>query len=271
MAIFKADKSKKQETPILLYPPIIEAIFELRWEIEGDPQSERMRDPSYPMMYGSLYERMKKDFPVIEDLPSVQAHPEATPYIPRHRMRKDRNAYPLIQVGPGIVTVNLSKGYAWDAFRSLILRIVESVIDLYPTHSIPLNFTKSELRFVNGIRFDLARENPISFLADKLHMKLELDPEIFERNPIHDRPNAVGLNLSFVLDKPMGHLGIAANLGQFEGKPAFIQQTLIQSFGELAPADSASFTPWLEEAHDVAETCFQIFCKGELMEKFCGA
>ncbi len=74
MAIFKAEKIKKTETPPLLHPPLIEAIFELRWEIENDQQNGRMRDPSYPMMYGSLYERLKKDFPVIEDLPSVQAH-----------------------------------------------------------------------------------------------------------------------------------------------------------------------------------------------------
>lgn len=271
MAIFKAEKIKKRETPVLLHPPVIETIFELRWEIENDQQTGRMKDPSYPMMYGSLYERLKKDFPIIEDLPSVQAHPETTPYVPRHRMRKERNGYPLVQVGPGIITVNMAKGYSWTSFRALILRVLESVIDLYPNNSLPLNFVKSELRYVNGIRFDIARENPLTFLAEKMHMKMELDPEVFELNSINDRPNAVGLNLSYVLDKPMGHLGISANLGQFEGKPAFIQQTVIQSFGELAPSDVAGFTPWLEEAHAVAESCFQVFSKGELMEKFCGA
>lgn len=271
MAIFKAEKIKKKETPPLLHPPVIEAVFEMRWEIESDEQTGRMRDPSYPMMYGSLYERLKKDFPIIEDLPSVQAHPETTPFVPRHRMRKERNGYPLVQVGPGVITINMAKGYAWTPFRSIILRVIESVIDLYPTSSLPLNFIKAELRYVNGIRLDIARENPLQFLAEKLHMKLELDPEIFERNSIHERPNAVGLNLSYVLDKPMGHMAVAANLGQFEGKPAFIQQTVIQSFGELTPSDINGFTPWLEEAHMVAENCFQVFCKGELMEKFGGA
>lgn len=271
MAIFKAEKIKKTETPLLLHPPVIEAIFELRWEIENDQQNGRMRDPSYPMMYGRLYERLKKDFPVIEDLPSVQAHPETTPFVPRHRMRKERNGYPLIQVGPGIITVNDAKGYCWTNFRALILRLVESVADLYPATNQPLNFIKSEIRYVNGIRFDIARENPLSFLAEKLHMKVELDPELFELNKLNERPNAVGLNLSYALEKPMGNLAISANLGQFEGKPAFIQQTLIQSFGELTPSDVAGFTPWLDEAHNVAENCFQVFCKGALMEKFCGA
>jgi uncharacterized protein (TIGR04255 family) len=230
-----------------------------------------MRDPSYPMMYGSLYERLKKDFPVIEDLPSVQAHPETTPFVPRHRMRKEKNGYPLIQVGPGIITINDAKGYSWSHFRALILRLIEAVTDLYPTTHLPLNFIKSEIRYVNGIRFDIARENPLSFLAEKLHMKVELDSELFELNKLNERPNAIGLNLSYALEKPMGNLTMSANLGQFEGKPAFIQQTLIQSFGELTPSDLSGFAPWLEEAHTAAENCFQVFCKGALMEKFCGA
>src|SRR5579872_3233151 len=106
MAMFKQEKIKKNETPVLLNPPMVEVVFEVRWDLLQDQQTGRMRDPSYPMMYGSMYERLKKEFPFIEDLPSTQAHPEATPFTPRHRIRKERTGYPLMQVGPGIVTIN---------------------------------------------------------------------------------------------------------------------------------------------------------------------
>jgi len=276
MPIFKADKVKKNEIPPLLHPPLIEAIFELRWEIENlQPNEARpqgafvpMRDPAYPMMYGRLYERLKKDFPFTEDLPSTGAHPETTPYVPRHRIRKEKNGHPLVQVGPGIITVNEAKGYSWKSFRSSAQRIIESVVDLYPSDAMPLNFIKAEMRYVNGIRFDLARENPLSFLAEKLHTKVEVAPELLTLNSLNERPNAVGLNLAYALEKPMGNLNLALNLGQFEGKPTFIQQTLIQSVGELLPADTEGLSLWLEEAHTVAENCFQVLCKGALMEKF---
>lgn len=270
MTLFKQAKAT-EETPVLLHPPLIEVIFELRWEIEADQENQRMKDPSYPMMYGSLYERLKKELPLLEDLPSTQAHPETTPYIPRHRMRKAKGAYPLVQVGPGILTVNESKSYSWESFLKLILRLIDSIQDLFPHETLPLNFIKAELRYVNGIKFDLARENPLSFLADKLHMKVEMDEALFEKNSLNERPNALGLNIAYALEKPLGNLALSANMGQFEGKPAFIQQTLIQSFGELAPTDKNGFEHWLEDAHTTAENTFQVLSKGELLQRYLGA
>ncbi len=270
MPLFKQEKINTEETPVLLYPPLIETIFELRWEIETDRDSPRMRDPSYPMMYGSLYERLKKDLPLIEDLPSTQAHPEATSFIPRHRMRKAKESYPLVQIGPGIITVNESKSYSWKGFSSLVLRVIGCIEELFPSEILPLNFMKAELRYVNAVRFDLARENPLSFLHDKLHIRIEMDDGLFEKNRLNHRPNAVGLNIAYALEKPLGNLAISANLGQFEGKPALIQQTLVQSFGDLTPADHAGFALWLEDAHITAENVFQVFSRGELMQRYFG-
>ncbi len=270
MATLKPEKSKR-EIPPLLNPPLVEAIFELRWEIQTDQQSGRMRDPAYPMMYGRMYERLKKDFPIIEDLPTTQVHPEANPYLVRHRMRRERNGYPLIQVGPGILTVNDAQGYSWSFFKSLILRVVESVVDLYPTGTLPLNFVKAEIRYVNGIRFDGQKEHPVAFLGEKLHTKVELDKDLFELNDMSDKPVGVGLNLAYTLHKPVGNLLLGTQLGQIDGKAAYLIQTAIQSFGETVPHDRDAFDPWLNDAHAVAENCFVSLCKGALLEKFCGA
>jgi len=268
MTTFRSAKQKRN-IPLLLYPPLLEAIFELHWELQGDKQSGRLRDPSYPMLYGRLYERFKKDFPLIEDLPSVQVHPEAGPYVVRHRMRKEKNGHPLLQIGPGVATVNEAKGYSWSSFQSLISRLVESLTDLYPTESFPLNFVRCEMRFLNAIRVDLQKENPLAFLAEKLHMKLEMDPDLFVLNELSESPLAVNLNIAYPLRKPMGNLALSAHLGQADGKPAYIFQTLIQSSGEWVP-ESSGFDTWISEAHDAASNCFLALCKGPLMEKFCG-
>jgi uncharacterized protein (TIGR04255 family) len=271
MSLAKIEQNKKIETPPLLYPPMVEAIFELRWEMEQNQQTGTLRDVAYPMMYGQLYELMKKEFPAVEDLPSIHTHPEMAPYTPRHRMRKEVNGYPLIQVGPGILTINHAKGYSWNVFQSLALQLVEAISILYPRKSRPLNFIKCEVRYVNAFFFDTAKENPLAFLQDKLHIGVSLDEEIFTRNSLSQIPNAVGLNLIYPLQKPLGHLGISVNLGQADEKPAYVLQTVVQSFGETVPVDAKALFPWLGQAHDVAENCFQSLCKGTLMNRFCGS
>lgn len=266
MSLFR---SQKEQAPILIHPPLVEAIFELRWELQGETETGRLKDPSYPMLYGRLYEQLKKEFPFTEDLPSVRAHPESAPYVPRHRLRREKNGYPLVQVGPGILTINEAQGYSWMSFRNTILRFVQAVMDLYPHEASPLNFIKSEIRYVNAIRLDASIENPLAFLAEKLHTKVQLDPEIFERNQIADRPTGVSLNLSYALQKPVSHLTLSTNLGQIDQQPAYILQMLVQSFGETVPADADAFSSWLQEGHEVVETCFRSLCKGALMETFC--
>ncbi len=260
---------EKTDIPLLLVPPLAEVIFELRWELQGDAQTGVYRDQAYPMMYGRMYERLKKDFPIIEDLPSVQAHPDTAPYVVRHRLRKEKNGWPLIQVGPGILTINDGRGYCWRQFKQLILRVVELIADLYPTSGRPLNFLKSEIRYVNAIGCDPQKENALTFLEEKLHTKVELPLELFTTSQIGPYPHAVGLNLAYPLNRPLGHFACSLNLGQAEGKPAYILQSVVFSLGEVVPQDKEAFDAWLAEAHTVAKSSFVSFCKGPLMQKFC--
>jgi len=263
-------KVEKNEIPILLNPPLVEAVYELRWELQGDQQTGRFRDVAYPMMYGRMYEKLKNEFPLIEDLPSIQMHPEAGPFVVRHRMRKERNGWPLMQVGPGILTINDGKGYSWAQFKRLILLAIQTIVELYPAESFPLNFIKSEVRYISAVPFDIQRENPLDFLGEKLHVKVAVDKEMFENNNVFDKPNAVSVNLAYALNRPLGNVMLSANLGQIDGRPAYIMQSVIQSVGETVPQEESGIEVWLEEAHETAEHCFMTLYKGELLQKFCG-
>lgn len=262
-------KNKKSEIPPLLNPPLVEAIFEVRWELEGDPQTGRMRDPSYPMMYGRLYEKFKKEFPKIEDLPAAQVHPEASPFAVRHRMRKENGGWPLIQVGPGIATVNEAEDYSWGKFSKLCEDLVEGIADLYPSGSFLLNFIKAEVRFINAIAFDPNRAHPMAWAKEKMHMQIQMPESLFAYEGLKNQAIGFGLNLAFPLDSISGVLAISQNLGQLEESPAFILQTMIQSVGETAPQDRSGMHAWLEEAHRAAEHTFLSLCEGDLMRQFC--
>jgi len=269
MPTFRSEKQKR-EIPILLKPPLVEAIFELHWELQGDKQTGRLRDPSYPMMYGQLYERLKKEFPYTEDLPSIQLHPEASPYVVRHRIRKEKMGHPLIQIGPGVATVNSAGGYSWSEFCRHSALLAQSISELYPVGAAPLNFTKCELRYVNGVLLDDPKENPLAFLAEKLHIRVEMDPDLFIMNQMTDIPHTAHFTVAYPLRKPVGNLGVSAHLGQMDGKPGYLFQTQVLSVGEWAPTERKGFDAWLSDAHEAAINCFMALSKGALMDKYCG-
>jgi uncharacterized protein (TIGR04255 family) len=260
-------REKMEKIPELARAPLVEAIFELRWELEGNPQEGRLKDPAYPMLYGRLYERLQREFPVIEDLPSMQVHPEVSPYVVRHRMRREVGGWPLIQVGPGVITVNEGKGYGWRRFSRAIGAAVQGIIDLYPK-SAALRFGTCDLRYINGFLFDPATESPVDFLREKLHIGVEVTPEIFELNDASRKARGASISLAYPLSSPSGHLLLNTGMGQVEGRSALIVQTAVQSAGEAVPQDSERLEAWLAQAHGVAVNCFASLCKGELMRSF---
>jgi uncharacterized protein (TIGR04255 family) len=261
-----AQTESKMKISPLSNPFLLESIFEVRWELLEDSQSGRFCDPAYPMMYGRIYEHVKNDFPLIEDLPSVQAHPDTTPYMVRHRLRKESNSMPLIQIGPGILTVNDAKGYSWFEFKSLAIRLVELIDSLYPTGTMKLNFVKAELRYITGIPF--TQEDPLSFLSEKLRIRVSVPQDLLLQPAM---PNNVGLNLAYPLEQPVSNLLFSANLGHVDSKPAYILQSVIQSLGEVVPKNCEEFDRWLGQANISADQSIQSLSKGLFMHQLTGA
>lgn len=259
----------KPDSVALKNPPILEAIFEMRWELPQIPNTQTRRDPAYPLLYGRMYDRFKKEYPVAEDLPSVQAHSDSTPYVLRHRMRKSADEWPIVQIGPGIITINLSKDYSWDAFRHEIVRIFEAFTDFYPASTFPLNLLKTELRFINGIEMGEA-DNPVQFFQDKLHTAVCLDEGLFNKTSVLPQPEGLSLNVGFKIEDPVGSAMLALGSGTSNEKPAVIQQMLFQSMGENTPQDLGSLDPWLDNMHALAKSWFEALFRGELIKRFQG-
>lgn len=252
---------------VLTKSPILEAIFEMRWDLAPVPNTQARRDPAYPLLYGRLYDRFKKDYGIVEDLPSVQAHPDATPYVVRHRMRKAADKWPLVQVGPGVLTINEGREYSWEKFREEIIRIFEAFTDFYPASTYPLHIVKTELRFINGIEVG-ENENSLQFLAEKLHTKIEFDPALFAPNRIRPQTEGITLNAGFNIDEPAGKAMLGIGSGEVMDKPAMLQQMLFHSIGENAPQDLGALDPWLDGMHKIAKNWFETLCRGEVMKKF---
>jgi len=81
-------------------------------------------DPHYKILVGSLYEQLKEEYPFHQQLPTAFIPDEMLGYLVQHRFRKGENQWPLVQIGPGIITVNDTEGYIWEDFKNRIERVV---------------------------------------------------------------------------------------------------------------------------------------------------
>ena len=96
--------------------PLIEAVFELRWGLEGSG-GPAFIDPSYQLLVGQLYGELKSEFPYHVALPVSEMPHQMFPYAPHHQFRAQPGGWPLVQFGPGILTVNETELYSWERFH----------------------------------------------------------------------------------------------------------------------------------------------------------
>src|SRR3989338_2714408 len=94
--------------------PLVEAILEIRWALQGFPNIQT--DPHYKILLGRLFDRISSVYQKHQPLPAASIPDEMAGYIVQHQLRIRENDWPLVQVGPGIITLNETAAYTWDDF-----------------------------------------------------------------------------------------------------------------------------------------------------------
>ena len=140
----------------LTHPPLVEAILEVRWRLQEQAPGIAV-DPKYKLLVGRLYDRLNGDYPFHEPLPSASMPDEMLGYVAQHRFRTAAGAWPLVQVGPGLITLNDTQDYTWKAFEVRSRQLVDTLYRAYPDASTALQVSSLQLRYIDAIPFDFER------------------------------------------------------------------------------------------------------------------
>ncbi len=246
--------------------PLIEAIFELRWELKEISQGIKV-DPHYKILVGSLYSKLKEEYPYHEPLPASSLPDDMAGYVIQHRFRKGENEWPLIQIGPGILTVNDTAGYIWEDFEKKVLVAVASLFESYPEpESIKINSLL--LRYIDAVEFNYQSDNIFKFLSNHMKTGIELYPDLFNGTGVESVPSSFDWRFSFPCLKPDGIIHLRFIKGKKENADGLIWETMVQSTGEQALQMSDKIQQWLNDAHDLTDDWFFKLIKGELERRF---
>ena len=246
--------------------PLVEAILEIRWKLQGLPPAPQV-DPHYKLLLGRLFDRMLKDYPEHEQLPAANVPDELVGHVVQHRFRVAANSWPLVQIGPGVFTVNSTADYRWPDFRPRVLSAIEKLFDAHPKVG-ELKITNLIFRYIDAVDFDFGVGNAFEFLRDKLKLNVSLPETLFKDTGVENKPNSFTWQCSFKGQKPKGLINIRFATGQKNNVPAVVWETTVESAGDDLPKMPKDFEGWLDAAHDIAVDWFFKMIEGELERKF---
>jgi len=255
---------------ILSKKPLLEAIFELRWELR--PQTGGVPlDPHYKILIGAMYEKIRNEYGFHESLPSATMPDEIAGYVVQHRFRKIQDGWPLIQIGPGIITLNDTVGYTWDDFEKRIGQLLVTLFDTYPNADTDMVVKRLLLRYIDGVEFDFDSDNVLSFLKDHMKLNIEVEKTLFDDTEVRNVPRALDLKLTFDSTKPAGRVQLRFARGKKQASDvsdALIWETNVFITGKDVPKTKDEIVGWVKTAHDLTDNWFFKTISGELLKRF---
>jgi len=252
---------------ILKNKPLVEAIFDLRWELQELSHGIKI-DPHYKIIVGRIYDKVCNEYPFHEQLPTASIPDEIAGYVVQHQFRKGKDKWPLIQIGPGIITVNDTEGYLWEDFEKKIIQTVNTLFESYPDPKINLKFNSVVLRYINAIALNFEEENIFNFLKEQMKTDIRLRSNLYEGTGVKEQPLGFDLRFSFVSTRPKGVVHLRFTRGKIKESDALIWETAVQSISEDIPKDQDEIANWIKEAHDLTDDWFFKLIEGELLRRF---
>ncbi len=251
---------------ILKNKPLVEAIFELRWELQQSEGGLKI-DPHYEIFLGRLFDRLRSLYPFHERLPSASIPGEIAGYIVQHRFRREKNKWPLIQSGPGLLTLNNTSDYTWTGFLDQIKQLLDAFIDVYPDLK-SLRLQNLVLRYINAIEFNFETDDIFVFLKEKMKMDIHLHQDLFESTEVENKSINLDLRFTFPARRPQGVVHLRFTRGMQNDTDALIWEIIFHSEDINTSPSKEDVITWADNAHIVIEDWFFKIIQGDLLKQF---
>lgn len=249
--------------------PLVEAVFELHWHLEKKVDESEV-DPGFRILLGRFFDKVKTSYPAVVDLPVAQIPEAMVPHVVRHQFRASKDGWPLIQLGPGILSINETSNYRWETFRPMLEGGLNSLQASYPTEIYAFRPARIILRYINGISNEStgSQLSVIDFLRDQLHTRIEVEPALFETADEWRFPEIARLHLAYPLSKPKASGRLAFAFGGASDPSNLLLEISIDSAKNGVPDSVSGIMQWLDDAHRIVDKWFFGLVRGELLNRF---
>lgn len=246
--------------------PLKEAIFELRWELK-EKHPNVFVDSNYKLLVGSFFNEIKKEYKNPEALPASNMPEEIAAYLVQHRFRKDTK-YPLIQIGPGIMSYNENESYDWEVFEKGTNYAVQAFYSSYPKKE-DIKIKQIVLRYINALPLNTNTQNVLLFLRDKLKIDISLPEALFKDTGVSNLPKATNFFLTFPATKPKCDITFRFGTGVNNNKEKVLfWENIVNSNNESSVNNGTEIRQWVSKAHNLLDDWFFKLIEGDLLKEF---
>ena len=235
--------------------PLLEVIFEIRWDITS--QNDIV---DFQFIYGDLYANLKHKYPYRENLVPPEVPYDVVRGLPVFRFRNTNNSYPLIQVGPGLITVNTTDDiYFWNEFSAEISDVLDIFNNIYPKYK-ELKLSPA-LTYIDFFEYNKDKITSIDFINTNLQFNISqsfVNDTNFELNDLN-------FTLNYKTNKDILSLNIRDGKINDEIEGIVMQTKLI---GNKGLYNKNELTNWLESSHNTCSDIFKKLTEGNLYNSF---
>lgn len=233
--------------------PLQEVIFEVKWELDVHGETNTLIDPEFELAQGVFAQSVRAEFPVHKRIVPPLIPLQMVVQKPVHQFWKGERQWPVLQLGPGILTVNdTENNYIWQTtFRPMAEKALDVVSRSYRNR---LRFNRVNLRYVDAVDFAAVPQTELfSFIEKNLQLKVQNNFEI--------EGSLSNLNISRTYTIADGsQLTLVIATGKRNKVPAVVWQTAISKEGILSADD---IKHWLVNSHGTISNLFKRMLRKE--------
>jgi uncharacterized protein (TIGR04255 family) len=255
---------------------LIEAVFEIRWVPPPSYSNPFTRDPFFYVHVNTLLPRLKAQFPCVQSLlpPNTAIPEEILQSLLHYKLLSAEKQTPLVQLGPGVLTLNANESYSWHMFHEKLKFVLQQLYDSRPDlHNSPLECLS--LKYLNFFECGYTRKQITDFFKRELDMG-DLFPAVLSREP-RFIPDPISFNFSWQYPctnstgDTIGSIIFSTSAGEKSGKKGVFTEIEVQmqkqssvtkgrsielTSPEFLPRSNESVLEWAVLAHKAITDCF---------------
>ncbi len=249
--------------------PLVEVVFELRWDVQLQGNGTMKRDPLTNLLFARLYEPLTARYPDYEELEASLVPDELAVDTVQHRFKAEHaeaDAIGMVQFGPGVVTLNVTSAYTWEAFRSELAMLTDDFLKAFPTDEYE-RFNSMALRYIDDVPAEEYLDRPLAFMRENMGCEIRLRDSLFGEG-VGEEAHHVDLRLAFPTHDG-GELewrAVTARRSR-DGTPVVAWFTSVRT-GITGKVDSLTVMDWADSAHDLQVHWFEQLTAGDLYRSF---